>query len=408
MLARWQSGYAEDCKSLYAGSIPTRASNFYNITEFLIFGINSSEIKHKSFKMIKSLVLSDFRNHFSCKIDVKNHSNIVITGPNGAGKTAVLEAVSMLSGNRGMRAADMADIAKFDGSGGFSVFSELEDNTELLVHYNKDDFNRRAKIDSDNAPLSKLAQILSIIWLTPKEDRLFMDSAKQRREFFDRSVTNFNPAHFGRTAKLSKLLSERAGALRLSADNNWLTVLERQIAETSIAIAAARIDYISQLNYFLKISNVSVNGKLESDVLNASASDAEKDYIQYLSQNRELFGDKMVIDGAHKSDFIVNNNLLELPARLTSTGQQKSAIIDIILSHANLIRAKTGKKPTVLLDEVLSHLDLNAVKNVFSELKSADAQVWITGLESHMFKDLDNALFVACKYGGACNIVKQD
>ncbi len=26
--AWWQSGYAEDCKSLYAGSIPTQASNF--------------------------------------------------------------------------------------------------------------------------------------------------------------------------------------------------------------------------------------------------------------------------------------------------------------------------------------------------------------------------------------------
>lgn len=26
LLAWWQSGYAEDCKSLYAGSIPTQAS----------------------------------------------------------------------------------------------------------------------------------------------------------------------------------------------------------------------------------------------------------------------------------------------------------------------------------------------------------------------------------------------
>ena len=25
-MARWQNGYAEDCKSLYAGSIPARAS----------------------------------------------------------------------------------------------------------------------------------------------------------------------------------------------------------------------------------------------------------------------------------------------------------------------------------------------------------------------------------------------
>ena len=27
--ARWQSGYAADCNSVYAGSIPTLASNFF-------------------------------------------------------------------------------------------------------------------------------------------------------------------------------------------------------------------------------------------------------------------------------------------------------------------------------------------------------------------------------------------
>ena len=30
--ARWQSGYAADCKSVYAGSIPTRASNIWGNT----------------------------------------------------------------------------------------------------------------------------------------------------------------------------------------------------------------------------------------------------------------------------------------------------------------------------------------------------------------------------------------
>ena len=29
-MARWQSGYAADCKSVYAGSIPARASIFFN------------------------------------------------------------------------------------------------------------------------------------------------------------------------------------------------------------------------------------------------------------------------------------------------------------------------------------------------------------------------------------------
>ena len=68
-----------------------------------------------------------------CRITTHGHNNIIITGPNGAGKTAILEAVSMLSGDRGMRGAQMSDIARFTGNGGFSVFAGLVDETELSV-----------------------------------------------------------------------------------------------------------------------------------------------------------------------------------------------------------------------------------------------------------------------------------
>ena len=33
--ARWQSGYAADCNSVYAGSIPTRASIFARLVELV-------------------------------------------------------------------------------------------------------------------------------------------------------------------------------------------------------------------------------------------------------------------------------------------------------------------------------------------------------------------------------------
>jgi len=57
------------------------------------------------FRMIESLSLTDFRNHKICRITTGGKRNIIITGPNGAGKTAILEAVSILSGDRGMRGA---------------------------------------------------------------------------------------------------------------------------------------------------------------------------------------------------------------------------------------------------------------------------------------------------------------
>ena len=356
--------------------------------------------------MIKSISLTDFRNHIACRINTNNRHNIIITGPNGAGKTAILEAISMLSGERGMRGATMSDMARFDGNGGFSVFATTYDDTDICVCFSSGDTNRRAKIDGDNAALSDLAQYTRIVWLTPKEDRLFVDSASDRRAFFDRLATSFDASHSGRTAKLSKLLSERAYALKTGSDIHWLNALDTQIAGTAVAVSVARIQYAGELNYFLKKCAVSVSGLLEQMLIDGmSAGDVERKYLEYLQQNRMLVGDKMVLDGPHKSDIGVFNTELKLPAHLTSTGQQKTVLIDLILAHAKLLHTKTGAHPLILLDEAAAHLDATARENLFRELGDADAQVWATGLDADVFRNVPDALFVACHDGEISNIV---
>ena len=408
--AWWQSGYAEDCKSLDAGSIPTQAStlvkkflNAPHVGDFFIF--NFVFILYDS-RMIASLSLTDFRNHVMCRVVTHGRHNVIIIGPNGAGKTAILEAISMLAGERGMRGAQMCDIARFNGNGGFCTHAELDDATEIAVHFTGGDANRRAKIDGENAPLSDLAKHIRIVWLTPREDRLFVDSASERRAFFDRLTTSFDAAHAGRGAKLSKLLSERAYALKTGADVHWLNALDEQIAGAAVAIAVARIQYAGEINYFLKRCAVSVSGWIEKMLIDGcSAGDAERAYMEYLKNNRMLIGDKMVLDGAHKSDFAVFNNELKLPAHLTSTGQQKSVLIDLILAHAKLIHTKTGKRVIILLDEAAAHLDANARASMFRELGSVDAQVWATGLDKNVFIDVPDAVFVTCQDGEISNIV---
>ncbi|MDR0741328.1 MAG: hypothetical protein LBF28_00965 [Rickettsiales bacterium] len=356
--------------------------------------------------MILTLALTDFRNHSIGRVVTGGRKNIIITGPNGSGKTAILEAVSMLGGDRGLRAAPMTDISRFDGSGGFSVFAGLSDETELAVYFNPDDSNRRACIDSDSATLSDLSGHLRIVWLTPKEDRLFVDSASDRRTFFDRLVASFDSIHAGRVARLSKLLAERGFALKNRADDNWLNVLDVQIAGTAVAIAAARIRYAGEINYFLENCAVSVSGQIETLLLSSTAADVEAVYMKYLAAERGLQGDKMIIDGAHKSDFGMYNCLLKLPASLTSTGQQKAVLVDLMLAHAKLVRAKTGKPPLILLDEAAAHLDANTRERMFKELGAADAQVWATGLEQNMFAEVPDAAFVVCDNGTIYQVEK--
>jgi DNA replication and repair protein RecF len=135
------------------------------------------------------------------------------------------------------------------------------------------------------------------------------------------------------------------------------------------------------------------------------AGDAERKYLEYLHNNRCLVGDKMILDGPHKSDFGVFNNELKLPAHLTSTGQQKTALIDLILAHAKLVHTKTGKQILILLDEAAAHLDTNAREKLFQELGDANAQVWATGLDSEIFKNVPDAVFVTCHDGQINNIV---
>lgn len=355
--------------------------------------------------MIECLTLTDFRNHTTTRVTTGGRRNIIITGPNGAGKTAILEAVSLLCGDRGLRGAAPTDLARF-GAGGFGVAATLADDTQLAVYYTGGDAARRAKIDGENATLADLSARLRMVWLTPREDRLFVDGATARRAFFDRLVASFNAPHAGRTARLSKLMSERAAALRRGANSHWIDALDAQIAGVAVAVADARIRYAGEINYFLAAPMVTVSGQIESMLTRGDAfALAEGAYRDYLGHNRELSGDKMLIDGPHKSDFGFFNAALGLPAHLTSTGQQKSALIDLILAHAKLVHSKTGMRPLILLDEAAAHLDADARARLFRELGAADAQVWATGLDASVFADVDDAAFVACAGGGVRNIL---
>ena len=64
-----------------------------------------------------------------------------------------------------------------------------------------------------------------------------------------------------------------------------------------------------------------------------------------------------------------------------------------------------SKNPLILLDEAAAHLDSNARNKLFEELGAAHAQVWATGLDINVFKDVPDATFVTCMDGQINNIL---
>src|SRR5260370_1002101 len=81
---------------------------------------------------------------------------------------------------------------------------------------------------------------LSLVWLTPQMDRLFLEGSAARRRFLDRLVYGFDPTHAARVGAYEQAMRERARLLRDGpVDPAWLAALEERMAEHGIAVAAA-------------------------------------------------------------------------------------------------------------------------------------------------------------------------
>ena len=117
--------------------------------------------------MINQITITNFRNHTSSRIKIDGAKNVIITGLNGAGKTAILEAISLLSGERGLRGVETQALARFDGDGGFSVFATTDDETDVCVFLAPNETHRHAKIDNENVALSELAKKITYCLVDP-------------------------------------------------------------------------------------------------------------------------------------------------------------------------------------------------------------------------------------------------
>lgn len=315
--------------------------------------------------MIGRLTLSDFRNHADALI-VPDHGFILLTGDNGAGKTNILEAVSMLAPGRGLRGAALRAMARQDGPGGFGIAAEV-DGVVLgtgVVAATPD--RRQVRIGGVASSANALADHLSIVWLTPAMDRLFLDSPGGRRRFLDRLTLALHPAHAAHSARYDAAMRARNRLLtdQRRADPAWLAALEAQMGEHGVALAAARSDLVARLNLALAGQPDAPFARpmiaIESEEDGSDLPLAER----LARERRRDAAAGRTLSGPHRHDLSVLHIAKGQPAALCSTGEQKALLLSILLAHATLVAEQRGQPPVLLLDEVAAHLDPSDRKSV--------------------------------------------
>ncbi len=325
-------------------------------------------------------------------------------GPNGAGKTNILEAVSLLSPGRGLRGARLAEIQSKNDDAFWAVAAEVQTGQEAVRLGTGLDPERisdkEKRIVRVNGRTVKgqhlLADYLSIVWLTPQMDRLFLESSRERRRFLDRLVFGFDPGHSGRVVRYENAVAQRSRLLREGrGDPTWLSALEQLIAETGTAIAAARLDFVNRLQSAcgdsrhapFPLVRLSISGFLEEMLLTHKALETETAFRERMFESRERDAVSGGLrSGPHKSDLNVVYFDKNMPAALCSTGEQKALLTGIVLAHARLIAAERGEPPLLLLDEVAAHLDEGRREALYDILHRVGGQVWLTGTDMALFE----------------------
>ena len=264
---------------------------------------------------------------------------------------------------------------------------------------------RAVKINGLNAAQADLAQVVTLSWLTPQMDGLFIGSPSARRRFIDRLAIAFDPAHSGRLTRYEKVWRERARLLADGqVDDKWCISLEKILAETGIAISATRSALIEDINresQHLKSSFPQVRAKLTgqtADWLGDGQPSIEiEDRILYAArQNRLAKASHM--PGPHETDLVIT--FKGQSAHLASTGEQKALMIAMILAHAVLQDKRLGRPPILLLDDVAAHLDTARRAELFSLCSDISGQIWYSGVDINAFSALcQTAQFISVSRG---------
>ncbi len=338
---------------------------------------------------ITRLTLHNFRNHINLRMTAGS-GFIALSGDNGAGKTNILEAVSLLTPGRGLRRAALSDMANDAGTGDFAVAAEIGDVQLGTGTGPESPQRRKTRVNGTAVPTNDLAHWISILWLTPAMDRLFIEGAAGRRNFLDRLITALEPAHARNCARYDAARRERNRLLseEYMPDNEWLDALDNQLANFGSAVAETRFRLVSMLNERLLQADDGLFAAARLELLDYKLR-REDDLLAALSSGRQA--DRAAgrtLHGPHRSDLHVFHRAKGQAAEKCSTGEQKALLFSIILSQADLIEEQRGGRPVLLLDEVAAHLDPERRAGLFTRLEATGGQIWLTGTEPELFSKI--------------------
>jgi DNA replication and repair protein RecF len=303
---------------------------------------------------------------------------VLLHGPNGAGKTNLLEALHVGTQGFSPRARRDAQMIRFgteaaritlSGSRGPNAFE-----TDTLLTRRE---ARTVSLNGDRLDSSeRLRHELTALVFTPDRLAVVKGAPATRRAYLDRVVGRLLPARAKVAGEYSSAVGQRNAALRRiragHSTRDALAPWTEQIASLGHELVRVRVEVVELLApVFAELADAL---GLESALVTYEGAQPT---VGELEARLDADIERGVTGaGPHLHDLRIEAGERDLRV-FGSQGEQRIAVLSLVLAEAELLRARTDVSPLVLLDDVLSELDGNR-RLALAEVIARNAQTVVT------------------------------
>jgi len=290
---------------------------------------------------------------------------VLVTGANGAGKTNLLESLHVGTQGFSPRTRADAQLVRLGSDGARIALGGDRAGRPILLELTvQPQQGKRAKLNG--APLRSTEQLrgeVSTLVFTPDRLAVVKGGPAARRAYFDRSLSRLLPARASLPVDYAAAVGQRNAALRRVglglSSRETVSPWTEQVATLGSRLVAARTEAIA----LLAPSFAERAGEL-------GLPDAGLDYtgepptIAALDARLDRDVERGVTGaGPHLDDVTLRSGSRELRS-FGSQGEQRLAVLSLLLAEAEVLAELRGVPPLVLLDDVLSELDATRRKTL--------------------------------------------
>ncbi len=283
---------------------------------------------------------------------------MLLHGPNGAGKTNLLEALHVGTQGFSPRTRSDSQMIRFGAEVGrvslHGSVGETGFETDVVLAARD---GRKASLNGE--PLSSAERLrieLRALVFTPDRLAVVKGAPATRRAYLDRSLSRALPARGALPVDYAAAVGQRNACLRRLraglSSREALRPWTESVATLGASLVAARHETVALLA--APFSRIADQLGLESAVL---AYEGDPPAVEELEARFERDLERGLTGaGPHLHDLAVTADGRDVRF-FGSQGEQRVAVLSLVLAEAEVLRERLGDPPLVLLDDVLSELD---------------------------------------------------